>query len=417
MKNLIKKLLIKTQKLTETDNVYIAKHGFYMVMGNILSTIVSFLLAMAFAKFLPKEIYGDYRYVLSIMCIIGLFALPGMETAIAQATARGFEGSLLRGIKTKFKWALMGTFVSFIIAIYFILSNNPWVGVAFVVAGIFFPFMESSTSYLSFLVGKRLFKNQAQYSTLSQIISSFVLIVILFIKRDLILIVLFYFLSNTLLRIFMTIKTIKKYKPNKNECQETIPYGKRLSLLEIITTVSDQIDKIILYGLAGPIQVAVYSFSELPIRQINSFLRNLRLLALPKLAIKTKLEVHKTLLKKIGGLMLIVLLIVSIYIVFVPCLYKIFFPEYLESVKYSQILSLTLLAFPATIITLCFEAQMMKKEISQFTIFSPLFRIVLLCVFTFIWGIWGIVMAQLLSRLFDFILALTLFKKNQKLNS
>jgi O-antigen/teichoic acid export membrane protein len=412
IKNSIYNLLIKTQKFTGTDNIYVATHGSFLSIGNIINSLASFLLAMAFAKLLPREIYGQYRYILSIMAIVGITALSGMESAIIQATARGFEGGFKKILKTKFRWAMLGSFACLLIGAYFLLfGHNINISVSFFIATIFFPVMETSASYLSYLTGKKLFGTQVKYSTLAQIISTVFIIITLFLTKNLIILVMVYFLSNSALRTYFLLKTLKKYPPNENYDPTCIPFGKHMTVMDIVLTISGQLDKIMLFNFLGATQVAIFSFVELPVREINSFLRNLRLLALPKLSAKTKSEIKETLLKKVEKSFLFIVPIIAIYIVLAPYFYKIFFPEYMESVFYSQLFVLTLLAFPATILNLTFEAKMMKKQLYQITVFSPLVRIFFLLLLVPNYGILGVIIAQLLSRVFDIILALVLFKK------
>jgi len=411
IKNSIYNLLIKSQKFTGTDNVYVATQGSYLTIGTIISTLASFLLAMAFARLLPKEIYGQYRYILSIMAVIGICALPGMQTAIIQAVARGFEDSFVRATKTRFKWGLLGSLISLGIAVYFLIIQNYYFAVSFLIAAIFFPVMESMGSYLSYLTGKKLFGIQVKYSILTQIIAAISIIVTLFLTKNLIVLVLIYFLSNTILRTYFLLRTLKKNPPNKKQDPKIIPFGKHLTLMNVVTTIAGQLDKMLLFNFLGPIQVAIYSFAELPVRQINSFLRNIRLLALPKLTNRTRKEIRKSLLKKIGKAVLLIIPIVVVYIIAAPYVYKIFFPQYLDSIFYSQLFIFSLIAFPTTIITLSFEAKMMKKELYQFTIISPLVQIILLIVLTPLLGILGVVIAQLIARAFNIFLSLLLFRK------
>ena len=411
-KNLIYRLLKKSQKFTGTDNVYIATQGSYLTFGNIISTISSFFLAMAFARLLPKETYGQYQYILSIITVIGITALPGMEAAIIQATARGFEGVFKKALKARFKWGLWGGLASVATGAFFLIVKHDLnLSISFLIAGLFFPFMETSISYLSYLAGKKLFGIQVKYSTLSQIISALIVIITLFLTNNLIILTLVYFLSNSAIRIYFLLQTLKKYPPNKNYEPESINFGKHLTVVEIVNTISSQLADILLFNFLGAVQLAIYSFVVLPSRQMLYFLKNLRQLALPKLASRTKEEIRKTLFKKIGKSFLIIVPIVIIYIIAAPYIYKLFFPQYMESVFYSQLFSLTLLAFPLTMLGITFEAKMMKKQLYQIGIFSSVFKIILLLIMTPIYGILGVVVAQLLSQLFNTVLMVILFKK------
>jgi O-antigen/teichoic acid export membrane protein len=411
IKNLIYKFLRKTQKYTGIDNVYITTQGSYLTIGNIINTLASFLLSMAFARLLPKETYGEYRYLLSIMTVISLVALPGLGDAFLQAIAGGFEGSFKKVIKTKFKWGLLGSLTSLAFAVYLLIIQNPNLAISFLVAAIFLPLMESSEIYLSYLAGKKLFGIQVKYSTITQILAIASIIITLFLTKSLIVLVLVYFLSNTFLRIYFLFQVIKKNPPNKKEGSETISFGKHLSFVRIFHTIASQIDKILLFNILGPVQVAIYSFATLPIREATTFLQNIRLLALPKLVTRDKKEIKKTLLKKVGKATLLIIPLVLLYIIIAPYIYKIFFPQYTESIIYSQLFALTLIAFPASMIALFFQAQMMKKELYQFNIISPLIQIILLIILMPFYGILGIIMAQLIGILFSVCLALFLFRK------
>lgn len=348
------------------------------------------------------------------MSFVGLAALPGLQTAVIQSTASGFEGSIHKSTKTKFKWALWGSLACLVIGGYFLFKHNTVFSICFLIAAIFFPFMESASIYLSYLTGKKLFKPEVIYSSLTQIISSIVIIITLFLTKNIIILILAYFLSNTILRIYYSFKTIKKYPPNKNESEKTIPFGKTLSLLEIVSTTADQIGKVLLFHFLGAIQLAIYSFAEMPTRQINSILRNLRLLAFPKIAARTPEDIQKTLLKKISKLFLFVIPIIIIYIFAAPYIFKFFFPQYLDSVFYSQLYILSLLAFPITIVTLSFEAQIMKKEVYKTSLFASISRIILILILLPFFGIIGLVVAYLLNQLLGAILSVYLFKKSCK---
>ena len=65
IKEKIYKLLRKSEKWTHTDMIYLAKGGFWLTLGQIISSVSSFALAVAFANFLPKEVYGNYKYIIS----------------------------------------------------------------------------------------------------------------------------------------------------------------------------------------------------------------------------------------------------------------------------------------------------------------------------------------------------------------
>jgi O-antigen/teichoic acid export membrane protein len=407
----IYEILIKSQKFTQTDNIYLAKFGSFLSLGNIISTGASFVLSMAFARFIPKEIYGNYRYLLSIMTIIGIFALPGMEDAIIQAVANKYEGCFKKAVKKRVGWALWGSLACLIIGGYFFYKNDMNLTISFTIAALFFPPMESMGTYLAYLGGKKLFGVQVTYSTLTQIIASASTIVTIFFNKNLVVLVLVYFLSNTLLRGLFFLLTIKKFRPNQNCNDEFIKFGKNLTFLRIVHTIAGQLDRLLLFQFLGPIQLAIYSFANLPASEANIFLKNIRLLALPKMAARPHEEIKKTLIKKVIKATILMIPLVALYIFLAPYVFKIFFPQYMDSVFYSQLVFLTTVFAPASIIALTFQAKMMKKELYKFSITSPLFSIILTTILIIPYGIIGAIIAQLFSQLFTVCYSLYLFRR------
>lgn len=410
-KKLFYNLLKKGQKFTETDNVYIAKYGSYLMIGNIISIAASFLLSIAFARLLPKEIYGQYRYILSIMTLLAISSLQGLNNAIIRGVSRGFEGVFKKGLKTKLKWSLLGSIVSIGIAIYFWLQGNIEFTISFLIVAVFLPIFKTGEVYQFYLSGKKLFGQKVSYTTLIQILSTISLIITLFLTKSLIILVLVYFLSYSLFRIFFLFWTIRKYSPNKKDDSQTISYGKHLSLMQILGLISQELDKILLFSFLGPIKLAVYSFAILPIQHIRSPLQTIQELALPKLSAGSKEQIKKTLPKKLLKSVVFILVIIIIYIAITPYFYKIFYPQYTDSIFYSQLFVFTLLIFPISMMRLALQSQMMTKSLYKINILNPAVQIILLAILTPLYGILGVIIAILLANVFHFFLVWFLFKK------
>ena len=138
-------LLRKSQKYTKTDMVYLAKGGSWLTFGQIISTIAAFLSALAFANLLPRETYGTYKYILSIVSILTASTLSGINKALFRSIARGREGPFVPALKTKIKWGLLGGLASIVLAGYYYINGNITLTISFLIAAIFLPFMDSLT--------------------------------------------------------------------------------------------------------------------------------------------------------------------------------------------------------------------------------------------------------------------------------
>lgn len=411
----------KLQKYLEIDLFYLIKGEFYLMLGKIINLVAAFALAMAWANWISPDIYGNYQYILALIAIISVFSLPGLATAVIQATARNLEGSFLRGFKTQLKWGLLASLSSLIIASYYWFQGNTLLPLCFLVIAIFLPLFNASLIYSSFLGGKRLFNIQVKYDSITQIIATLAMVPTLFLIKNflpntsnfiiLLLIIAIYYLSRTWLRFFFFIKTKRKFKPNTQEDPKTITYGKHLTFTGLLGNISEHLDKILLFHYLGAMELAIYSFAVLIPRQMKTFIGHIGTLAFPKLSIRRRSELKKTFLKKIYYLTTLLSIGVLIYIIIAPWVYKIFFPQYTMAIPYSRLYALSIIPLCFSMISGIFQAKMMTKEIYQIRIIGPVIKIGLSIVLIPIYGIWGAIWSILLARTFNVLVYLFLFRK------
>ena len=404
-------LLRKTQKYTGTDNVYLAKGGFWLTLGQIISSAAGFLLAMAFGRLLDPATYGNYRYIISLAEILVIFTLYGINTAVTQAVARNLEGSFYTGFKTKLKWGSLGGLAAIAVASYYWIRGNEILPVPRLVAAMFFPLMYSAGIYNGFLAGKKLFNVQAKYNIANQIIATGAMIATLFFTKNLFWLIAVYFVSHAFLNYFFYLLTKFKFRPNKKEDPQSLSYGKHLSLMQVFSVIADQSDKILLFNLTGSGPLAVYQFALIIPDQIRDILKSVGTLAFPKLAEKSSQEIKANIKEKSFKLFLLASVIIIAYMIAAPHIYKIFFPRYLDSIYYSQIYILSLLAFPFVLFDTSFTAKAKKKELYLLQIAPSVFQMILYVGLIPFLGIMGVLIALLGRKVFSIILTLFLFRK------
>src|SRR3989344_2941426 len=362
LKNKIYNLLKWSEQHTATDMIYLARGGFWLTLGQIVSAASSFILAIAFANLLPKETFGLYKYVLSIVGILAISTLPGINTAIIQAVARGYEGSFMPSLKTKIQFGFLGGLLSLFLSLY---------------------------NY--FLQGQKNFRSSTIYGIVSFTGVSVFLILVLFVTKNIFLITLAYFLLWTLFRLFFLIVTLRRFPPKEEKTEETISYGKHLTLMDLFPLIAQQLDKILIFHYLGPVQLAVYNFAIAVPEQIKAPFKNLKLLILLRFSVRETEEIKMGLLGKILKMSGILIGVVLIYFFIAPFLYKLFFPQYLESIFYSRIFALSII-FTSAILPLSFlQSKLAIKELYRFNALRAVFQIILLFVLIYYFGIIGAV--------------------------
>ena len=400
-----------TEKWIKTDMVYFTTGGFWLTVGQLFSSLSAFLLSIAFANLLPRETYGIYKYVLSIASILSIPTLSGISTALTQSVAKGFEGSLKLAIKTRIKWGLIGTIASLILAGYYFYQNNTSLTFSFLIVAIFLPFMDSFSSYEAVLIGKKLFKVNTKYNILIKVCATIITISTLYLTDNILLIVFSYFILYTTLRLIFLKITIYKTKLNNRQDQQIISYGKNLSFMDIIGIITSQLDKILIFSYLGAVELGIYAFAIAMPEQIKGIFKNIYTLSLPKFTQSNYKENRRTILIKMFKLSLVVLPIIIIYILAAPYIFKWFFPQYLDSVFYSQIFSISLLTLPNVFPVAFLQSQKAQKKLYQYSIVSPIIQIITLFILIYFFDLMGIVMARILNRFINLFFSITLIDK------
>lgn len=413
LKNKIYYLLRRSEKYTKTDMVYLAKGGFWLTINQVISVLSALLLSIALANLLPKEVYGQYKYILSIFGVLTIATMPGIDSAVVRAIAQGNEGSFYAALKTKIKWGILGGIISLFIAIYYYINQNFQLSGAFAIVAFCLPFTDTTALFQSYFSGKKMFNKLTKYMSTMKIISAIVIIITIYLSDSLFWVLLAFFVPYIIVRTIYIYVIKNRYTLNKEVDKQTVSYGKHLSAISILGTVAMQIDKILIFHYIGAAELAVYSFAIAPLEQMKSLIKPLQTLSMPKFATQDKQTIQKTLIKKIAKLSLLLAFVAMVYILLAPYLYKILFPQYLDSVFYSRIFAISFVTLPLLAILSAFEAQKMIKEIYSFKITSGVSQILVTFFLIINFGLLGAVLSRVIARFINMFLAIFLLKRSK----
>lgn len=424
IKEKIKNLLLWSQKYTKADMVYLAKGGLWSSLSFLISSLLSLLLVVAFANLIPKETYGIYKYIMSLGGALGFLALTGMNTAITQAVAKGYEGALKEAVKIQLKWGALFSIAAGIGGIYYFLKGNQTFALSLIILGIFFPVYSAFNSYGFFLTGKKEFKLLAKYQVIFAFIYTAGMIAGLYFTKNIVILVLIYSISHFLTTIYFYSRTLKTFKPKEGttmEQKELFKFGGHLSIVNIFSTISQYVDKIAVFQFLGPTQLAIYALALAMPDRIKGFIKSITGIILPKLSEKNVDEIKPMFYKRTLQGLAAGAILSGIYILIAPFIFKVFFPKYLDSVFYSQLIALSFIVIvPGTYMGSVFRSQKMIKTIYFSSTATNISRIVLFLVFGMLWGILGIIFASLLMYLigliYNFVLWEIEVKKYSELN-
>jgi len=392
--------LKRAEKYTKTDMVYIAKGGMWLTLAQVAASLFSLPLSIAFAYFLTPQEYGVYRYALSVASVVGIFSLTGLGTAITRSVARGFGGALRQGFWINLRWSFLLVLVALIGAGYYAFRDNYALSAAMLVIAVFSPLFNSSGFFISHLNGLRDFKTASIYSTWRNLIGAAAVLTAVVLSRDPVIILAVYFISYTLTGLYFHHRTLKKHTENESPDPEMKNLSKHLSFTNGLAVLADKLDSILLFQFIGGAQVAIYAFAEIVPDLINRLTKNIIPLALPKFANRDRSE-HGDLFQKAFLFNLAFLPLVVIYIFAAPYLFALFWPTYMESVLFSQVLAFLVL-FNGMIPTTFIESQGAVREKYIITLVGSGTRIVFVIIGVLLYGIWGAVFARFITKIVGF---------------
>ena len=414
LRNKIYNLLRKSEVFFKTDMVYLAKGTFWLSAGQAFSSVATFLLAIAFAHFVSKETYGTYKYVLAMVGMLAAMNLRGMAAAVTQAVARGHEGVLIPALREKIMWGSLGGIASFILGTYYYLNGNLTLTISFWLIAIFIPIFDSFEIYDAYLQGKKLFNISAIYGTTGQIVSTVMLIGVLYITNNLYILLFTYFATLIATRLITFLYTLKKFPPNTSNDNHALVYGRHSSFIDMLATILSSLDSPMLFHYLGAAEVAVYTFAMAPSGQMIGLIKRIPTLATPKLAERSAEKIDPMLKKRMMWLFLLGLAIAGIYSLFAEYFFYWFFPQYLDAVWYSKIFALSIpLAMAQSIISPALSAKLTlipKKMLYLWNIPGVVGTVVL---FLFIgkFGIIGAIMSRISASLATFFIGLFIWRR------
>jgi O-antigen/teichoic acid export membrane protein len=282
-------------------------------------------------------------------------------------------------------------------------------------AAAFVPFYDSLLIFNSWWNGKKDFKSLAWSSVSTRLVSVAVTALTVIATNNVILILLTYFTVNTLMRwvFFCRVKT-ESVSGGAAETVKasTLSYGKHLSFMGILSTIAVYIDKVLVFHYLGAANLAVYTFATIIPDQVRNVLRNISTLALPKFAARSVADIKKTLGPRMAKMAILIGAIVTAYIVSAPYIFRILFPNYLESVIYSQAAAIGLLAYVAVVPLTVMQAKQATKGLYWHTTITSVIKILLLLAIVPVYGIWGAVISLIIYQ-FVALIPPIIYLKNQ----
>lgn len=394
--------------------VYLARSGFWLNLGSVSVSLFSLVLYIIFARVLSPEVYGTYQYLLSAGALIGAFSLTGMNSAVIRAVAQGKEGVLRRSVRIQLVWGLLPFSISLVVAAYYALHGNLLLAAGFALTAVFLPLNNALNTYSAFLAGKKDFRRLFLYNFCISAVFYSTLAVIALSNPNIILLIATNLVTQTT-GLYIAYRTVvKKYHLPDTMDEETLQYGKHLSVMGVISSVVQYADNILAFHFLGPAALAVYSFATAVPDRIGGLLKFIPSALLPSFSQKSPQDIQRSITtRSIVSITCAALAIATLYSIVAPTLFHLLFPRYNASIPYSQIYAFFMVAIVGTVFTTALTAQKNVRALYITNTAFPFFQLLLQIVGILFFGLWGLIGARLIAHvLLNILSGWLLFRQN-----
>lgn len=389
----------KLGKRLKIDATFITKSTFWISFGRFSWGLSAFVITLVLSRFMSQEAFGMYKYILSLAAAISAFSFSGLGTAISQASAKNKDGIYTKGFKQGLIWSTPALIIGVGVGAYYVFMGNNQLGLAVLFTTITNLFLQSTLIWSNFLIGKRLYKEDGINSTIYGTSIALITIFATLWYPSPFIVSVVYTAGAALISFYLYKKTMRHVK-NDELAKEEMSFGKQMSFLQIIGSLSTQADKLVIFHLLGVAPLAIYSVATALPQQLRFGSKLISSLSLPKYSTQTIGSIKKSIHKQAFYVLIFSICCVVAYVLLSPYFFKLFFPRYIEGIFLSQIFSLIFLVFPITLYQQVLSSHRKIKSLAFIQTIAPITKIVSLLIFVPLYGLWGVLISVFIMELF-----------------
>lgn len=416
IKNKIYYFSQKWGKKIGLDLPYFIKNGFWMMVRQLVDIASGLVPFIIFARFISKDVFGEYQFFLALLSTISIVSLPGLNVSVLRSVSRGFDGDYKKSVKSSFFWSLLGTPILLLLGFYYFYIGRVSLGISLMIASVFFPLIYAPNTWNAFLQGKNKYKLLFSFSSAQSIMNSLAIIIVVFLNRNnLVLIVIFYLISYTFFNCLYYWKSLK-YIENDKQSMDGLGYGRFLTIMNTFQVIADNIDKVILGVLMPPSAVAAFGVISLIPIKARGVLKAFFAITFPKMSrdnfsLSNLWKNNKKIIFLFLGFNIFLGLIYFLIINKITLLF--FGKNYINFYGYSRIFTIFVsIGLPLSLLSWYIQA---KKITGALIVTNPIylaFKLIITVFFVYYWGILGCVWAYNLNTVILFIMYLFFIIKN-----
>ncbi len=366
----LKALLVKAGSRLGIDLTYFVKNSAIVTFTYIASVASGLVTGYLVARMFPKEIYGSYRFVLSIIGIVSMVSIPGLASAISRSIARdGKEKTPLRfTMATNIALCVVGVLILWGAIPFLHLWDRQDLWPLFFVGGLLFIPNQVGATFLSGIVtGTEKFSVNLRTTTISSLVVIPSVLLMLWLRPSPVILMGLMVGLPALLYLLEIRRALPSF-PSTEKSWKVTTYGVLLSLNTIPITLATHLDGLLISAFFGLNNLAVFAVAILIPEQVKTWCKYMLPVSYARQAAgddRADRRAKMTRAVWIGTLIFAVG--IGLYVVIAPFVLPWLFPRYLgqmqDVILWSQASAIALITTPATLFPQYLEARGMVRDL------------------------------------------------------
>lgn len=319
------------------DLGFLIKNYSWMSLDRIIAALIGLGVSVIFARIATKEVFGLYSFLISVLALLTLFSMPGMNTSIFRGVSKGFDGTYKKAARFMFLSSTIGIPILLGLGIYHYYFVSKILGLCFMFSSVLFPFYYPPKVWSGLLQAQEKFREFAIYNSILSILRSFIVASVIFIsKGSLFPIFMSFILVDVCVNSYFYLKTLKFVRNDKVEAGWKST-GYKLLIPTLFDQFYNNIDKLVLIFFLGAEKLAIYSIAAGIVTIVNGLLGRIIRVYSPKIYRTNTNDFVHIMKKMVIPITFVLSFVVIVLFLLLPVIIEILYStKYLESIVYAQ---------------------------------------------------------------------------------
>ncbi len=359
--------LYRYSRIIGLDLPYFLKNGFFVSARYGIVSVCGLLISIGFARMGSKEIFGQYQSVLSILGVLSVFSLPGLNMAAYKAIVSGNERAVVKAVKYSFYSSFFA--IPIIIGYAFYtkeITQNILIFPVLLLSALIFPFLMAPNTWSVFYEARSDFSAVSIRVIFQNLITAVAILTALYLQTNLFILLSIYFLCTIFFNwLFFYEVRVKAVKSDVLNRSLDFRYALIVTTQKFVVSLSENVPILAVAFLFGFEFLAIFQIANFAMSTVISFFSGLSAIYMPILFQGKTLNYYKIIFQNlILGLFLFAVFRFFLHFFFI----FLYGGAYQESLYIAQILSFLIVVAPLKLFLLNY-LMVLNKNISIMVVY------------------------------------------------